>query len=108
MAIHNYLAAASIAVAVIATAGHAQQPPVAMPSVPPHNCVKPELLNSLASNLQIRQFNNSYKIYAECIKKYIDDTKVLSEAAIAAGNKAVEEFNAFSAEIKKQNEALKQ
>ena len=85
-----------------------QPPPVTMPAVPQHNCVKPEPVNSLSSQNQIRTFNRTYKAYGECIKKYADDAKALSEAALAAGNKAVEEFNKLSAEIKAQNEAAKQ
>jgi hypothetical protein len=82
-----------------------QPPPVAMPAVPPHNCVKPEMISSLSSQNQIRTFNRNYKAYAECIKKYTGDAKSLSDAALAAGNKAVDEFNAISAEIKALNDA---
>jgi hypothetical protein len=82
-----------------------QPPPVAMPAVPPHNCLKPEMVNSLSSQNQIRAFNRNYKAYAECIKKYTDDAKALSNAALTAGNKAVDEFNEISAQIKALNDA---
>jgi hypothetical protein len=103
------LSAALAAFAFIVTPAHAQDqpPPVAMPAVPPHNCVKPELVNSLSSQNQIKAFNRNYKAYAECINKYTEDAKGLANAAIKSGNAAVDEFNKLSAEIKAQNEAAK-
>jgi len=101
------VAAALAASALFVTPASAQDqpPPVTMPAVPPHNCVKPETVGSLASQNQIRAFNKGYKAYSECIKKYVEDAKTLSNTALAQGNKAVDEFNALSAEIKAQNEA---
>jgi hypothetical protein len=111
MVIRSIPAAALAIVAFFATAAvfaQEQSAPVTMPAVPQHNCVKPEPVNSLSSNNQIRTFNKVYKAYSECINKYIEDVKALSNAALAAGNKAVDEFNKLSAEIKAQNEAAKQ
>jgi hypothetical protein len=93
--------------AVIATGAHAQAAPVNMPAIPPHNCVKPEFPGKLASSTRISAFNKDYSAYGECIKKYVDDTKSMVNAAVAAGNGAVDEFNKFAAEIKAQNEAAK-
>jgi hypothetical protein len=109
MVFRSILAVALLAVSVLATPASAQEQPapVAMPAVPPHNCVKPETVGSLASALQIRTFNRTYAAYGECIKKYTDSAKALSEAALAAGNKAVDEYNKLAAEIKAQNEAAK-
>ena len=56
----------------------------------------------------VSELAGNYKAYGECINKYIADAKALSDAALAAGNKAVDEFNKLSAEIKAQNEAAKQ
>ena len=93
--------------AVIATGAHAQAAPVTMPAIPPHNCVKPEFPGRLASSTRITAFNKDYAAYGECIRKYVDDTKSMVNAAVAAGNGAVDEFNKFAAEIKAQNEAAK-
>jgi hypothetical protein len=93
--------------AVIAAGAHAQAVPVTMPAIPPHNCVKPEFPGRLASSTRINAFNKDYTAYGECIKKYVDDTKSMVNAAVAAGNGAVDEFNKFAAEIKAQNEAAK-
>jgi hypothetical protein len=41
------------------------------------------------------------------MKKYIDDTKVILNAAATAVNGAVEEFNKSAADIKAQDEAAK-
>lgn len=81
----------------------AQQPaPVVMPAVPPHNCVKPELPGRLAMEQPkvMNAFNRETKAYRECIQKYVDDTKALTAAAVAAGNAAVDDFNKLNAEIK--------
>ncbi len=93
--------------AVIAGGAHAQATPVTMPAIPPHNCVKPEFPGKLASSIRITAFNKEYAAYGDCIKKYIDETKLIANAAVAAGNGAVNEFNKFAAEIKAQNEAAK-
>jgi hypothetical protein len=108
MTLRPLFSVALAAVAAVATSAHAQEPaPVAMPKVPPHNCVKPELLSSFASQNQIKTFNRTYKAYGECINKYIDGTKALADAAVAAGNSAIDEFNKLAGEIKAQNEAAK-
>jgi hypothetical protein len=96
-----------LAVIVIPVYGQQVQPPVEMPAIPPHNCVKPELVGSLASQNQIKAFNSSYKAYNQCIKKYVDDAKALADAALAAGNNAVDEFNKVAAAIKAQADAAK-
>jgi hypothetical protein len=106
MTLRPLLNVALAAVAAVASFAHAQEPaPPVMPKVPPHTCVKPEVLNSFASQNQIRTFNRTYKAYGECINKYIESTKALADAAVAAGNNAVDEFNKLAVEIKAQNEA---
>jgi hypothetical protein len=95
--------AASLALAAVGA--RAQATPVTMPAIPSHNCVKPEFPGKLGSSARIAAFNKQYAAYGACIKKYVDDTKTVVNAAVAAGNGAVEEFNQFAAEIKAQNEA---
>ena len=93
--------------AVIAADVYAQTPPVAMPTIPPHNCVKPEFPGKLASSSRISVFNKEYTAYSACIKKYVEDTKTMVNAAVAAGNAAVDEFNKFATDIKAENEVAK-
>jgi hypothetical protein len=105
---HLFLALSlAAALALIANGVHAQDTPVTMPAIPPHNCVKPEFPGKLASSSRISVFNKEYTAYSACIKKYIEDTKTMVNAAVAAGNAAVEEFNKFATDIKAQNEAAK-
>ncbi len=52
-------------------------------------------------------FNRDFNAYGECVKKYVEETKVIINAAAAAGNGAVEEFNKFAADIKAQDEGAK-
>ena len=97
----------AIALASIALAANAQEPtPVSFPSVPPNTCAKPELPGANATRSIMDKFNNGYKAYGECIKKYIEGAKALSDAAIAAGNAAVVEYNKLAEEIKAHNEAI--
>jgi hypothetical protein len=51
--------------------------------------------------------NKDYTAYGECMKKYIDDTKLILNTAATAVNGAVEEFNKFAADTKAQDEAAK-
>jgi hypothetical protein len=100
-------ASLTMSLAVMGADVHAQAAPVTMPAIPSHNCVKPEFPGNLGSNTKITAFNKAYTAYGECIKKYIADTKAMANAAIDAGNTAVEEFNKFVAEIKAETEAAK-
>ena len=54
----------------------------------------------------MRRFNDNYKAYGECIKKYIEGAKALADAALAAGNAAVGEYNKLTEDIKAHNEAI--
>jgi len=94
---------------VTAAAARAQAAPVTMPAIPPHNCVKPEFPGRppIASPNRISVFNKEYTAYSECIKKYFDETKAMSNAAIAAANGAIEEFNKFSTALKAESDAAK-
>ena len=97
--------------AVAAAGAYAQAAPAtpvtAPVTIPPHKCVKPEYPGKLASAPKFTAFNKDYTVYGECMKKYIDETKLIMNAAVEAVNGAVEEFNKFAADIKAQDEAAK-
>jgi hypothetical protein len=94
--------------ACIASIAHAQQPAAtAMPTVPAQTCAKPEFPGPFADSRRIDRFNREYKAYADCIKKYVDETKTASDAIIEAGNKAIKEFNAFNDELAERQAAVK-
>ena len=97
--------AASLAVAT--TGAFAQAAPAAAVNIPPHNCVKPAYPGKLASSQRFNAFNKEYTAYGECMKKYIDEIKIILNAATTAVNGAVEEFNKYAADIKAQDEAAK-
>jgi hypothetical protein len=108
------LLAASLAasLAVAAASAHAQAAPATTPvtapvTIPPHKCVKPEYPGKSASNQKFTAFNKEYVAYGACIQKYVDETKLILNAAAAAVNGAVEEFNKFGADIKAQDEGTK-
>jgi hypothetical protein len=98
----------AVALAATALTAKAEEPaPVTMPTVPPHNCVKPDLPGTNATQSQLKKFNETYKVYDQCIKKYIDSAKALADAAMAAGNNAIVEYNKLAEQIKAYNEAVK-
>src|SRR5450631_76089 len=103
-------AAASIlaAIAFTTSIAGAQQPAAsAMPAVPAPTCVKPEFPGAFADSRRFDRFNKEYKTYGECIKKFTDETKALSDAIVEAGNKAIKEFNTFSQELAERQAAKK-
>jgi len=102
------LVSAAVAVAIFATHVLAQQlPSTPMPAVPQPNCAKPEFPGAFADSRRFDRFNKEYKAYAECIKKYVDETKALADAIIEAGNKAIKEYNAFNDELAERQAAVK-
>ena len=104
--------AAVLAASLAACPAYAQgQPAPASTSapivIPAHKCVKPEYPGKLASSQKFNAFNKEFNTYGECMKKYIEETKLILNAAATAVNGAVEEFNKFAADIKAQDEAAK-
>lgn len=95
-------------------------PPTPAPSqalvIPSHNCVGPQypskegLMQKRADayNRAVETFNRDNKAYGECIKKYVDDTKAWSRAAADAGNKAIDDYNKYAADMKKKLEEEKE
>jgi hypothetical protein len=97
-------------------------------AVPPHNCVAPQYPSKDASvkestttlkgsesqqksmeayNRAVEAFNRDAKAYETCIKKYVADTKTWMQAVADAGNKAVDEYNKYTAELRAKVEAEK-
>jgi hypothetical protein len=50
-------------------------------------------------------FNRQFKAYGECVKAYVDHNKAIAEAATAAANRVVDEYNSYTAEVKAKIEA---
>jgi hypothetical protein len=121
MTLRPTLIAAIAAFAACALPAFAQTPapaPAASASftVPPHNCVAPPYpsraettrLRGDQYNKVIETFNENYKAYGECIKKYVADTNVWAKAVTDSGNKAIDEYNKYTSELKEKLEAEKQ
>jgi len=81
--------------------------PVALPTIAPPNCLQPEYPGSNASNAKIIAFNQNYKVYGDCIKKYVDGNRAWVNAVIEVNNKAVEEYNKYTTDLKKVLDAEK-
>ena len=103
------IAVATLAgVALTASTAGAQQPAAsAMPAVPQPTCVKPEFPGAFADGRRFDRFNKEYKAYADCVKKYVEETKVLTDAIVEAGNKAIKDFNTFNEELAERQAAVK-
>ncbi|MFI4952019.1 MAG: hypothetical protein ACHP7M_02660 [Burkholderiales bacterium] len=69
-------------------------------ALPANACVKPEFPGRLASSTRASVFNKELKAYGDCIKKYLEDLRAITNAATAAGNSAIDDYNAFQAELK--------
>jgi hypothetical protein len=121
MTLRLSLTSAMAVLAAFAVTASAQTPAPApaataqSPGVPPYTCVGPKYpshesttqLRGDAYNRAIEAFNRDYKTYAECVKKYVEDTKALVKEIAEAGNKAIDEYNKYAAQIKEQVEAEK-
>jgi hypothetical protein len=121
MTLRPLLTRALAALATVALPILAQTPPSAQtasqaPVVPSHNCVAPayptkEDLSRKrgdAYNRAIEAFNRDNKAYGECIRKYVEDTKVWVKAIAEAGNKAIDEYNKYIEAMKKTIEEEKE
>ena len=95
----------SIATFALGAAAQSQPPASAAPAIAPHTCVKPEYPGRLASETRMKSFNREFKTYGDCIKKYVDENKTIADAATAAGNRAVDEYNTYANELKAKIEA---
>jgi hypothetical protein len=74
----------------------------AAPAYPAPNCVTPNYPGKSGTDAQVLAFNRDFKAYGDCIRKYVDDARALSNAAIEAGNKVVLEYNKYTEDMRKQ------
>ncbi len=61
-----------------------------------------------ASNSTVTAFNKDYKAYGECIRKYVDDNRAWIDAVVETNNRAVEEYNKYTTDLKKLIDAAKE
>ena len=108
MTSRTFAIAALVVFALDASIAGAQQPAATvMPAIAAPTCVKPQFPGPFDDSRRIDRFNKEYKTYADCIKKYVEETKTTSDAIIEAGNKAIKEFNAFNDELAERQAAVK-
>jgi hypothetical protein len=69
--------------------------------------VQPVYPGKNAADAKIKDFNATNKAYGDCIRKYIETMRTLSNNAVQSGNDAVAEYNKFTEEVKKQLDADK-
>jgi hypothetical protein len=85
-----------------APAPAAEAASTAAPAYPAPNCVTPNYPGKSGTDAQVLAFNRDFKAYGDCIRKYVDDARALSNAAIEAGNKVVLEYNKYTEDTRKQ------
>lgn len=90
-----------------APAATAQKTATTLVTIPPATCAKPEWPGKLASSTRINAFNKEVTAYGDCVKKYVEEVKNIANAATAAGNSAVDEYNNYTNELKAKVEAAK-
>ena len=99
----------SLSFALAVAAAAVTFPVVAQVAIPKNTCAKPdEFPGRLASDRARAAWGKSIDAYGECIKKYSMETREISEAAIKAGNEAVDEYNKLVTKAKEEVEKAKQ
>ena len=80
-----------------ATPAAAAPTPAAAPVVPQHTCAKPDMPGPArtTTELQMKRFVDELNKYKACLQAYAASQQKLAEAAVAAGNAAIIEYNAF-------------
>ena len=71
---------------------------------PAHKCVKPEHPGRLATNNQLKTFNNDAKLYRECLQAFVNAQAELVKLHSEIGNSAVKEYNDYVTEYAKKKE----
>ena len=94
-----------IAAFSLGAAAQTPAPTTAATPVAQNTCVKPEYPGRPASEARVTAFNRDFKAYGECVKKYVDQNKAIADAATASANRAIDEYNTYTAEIKAKIEA---
>ncbi len=72
-----------------------------MALMPKHQCVSPEAPGRLASVNRQKSFNKEVDAYKNCLMQFREERNKIARTNVEAGNAAVEEFNSFIAEMKK-------
>ena len=99
------LVAVSIAAFSLGAAAQTPAPTAGAALVPANTCVRPEFSGRLASDPNMTTFNRQFKAYGECVKAYVEHNKAIAEAATAAANRVVDEYNTYTADVKAKIEA---
>lgn len=80
--------------AITALPASAQSAPASPVTIPQNTCVKPDdYPGNLATNRHRKEWQKTMDDYGECVKKYAANQRAIVEAAMKAGNDAVEEYN---------------
>ena len=74
-------------------------------AIPPPTCVKPDYPQKFADQRRFDRFNKESKAYTDCVTKYVDEMKAISDAAVASGKALIDEYNALTADYNSRQPA---
>ncbi len=86
------------------------QAPAAAPAAasalpkPVHNCKKPDRPGRLALDSQRKMFQRNMDGYRDCMQKFAADQQEIAKVAVDAANGAINEYNEFIQQLKKEQE----
>ena len=80
---------------------------VSATSRPTHKCMKPEHPGRLATNNQLKTFNNDAKLYRECLQAFVNAQAELVKFHTEIGNSAVMEYNDYVTEFSRKKDEEK-
>jgi hypothetical protein len=69
---------------------------------PKHNCKQPERPNQFASENEQKVFIKQVDAYRDCLLAFRSEMSEKAKAYVEAGNKAIDEFNAFAGSLAKR------
>ena len=72
------------------------------PTVPKHNCTRPEVPMKFESDGQQKLFVKQMDGYRDCLMAYRNEMNKLAQAQIEAANGAIDEFNSFVSALNKK------
>jgi hypothetical protein len=99
----------SLSFALAVAAAAVTFPVAAQVTIPKNTCPKPDEFPGRLATERVRvAWSKTIDAYGECIKKYSVETREIAEAAIKAGNEAVDEYNKIVTKAKEEVEKSKQ
>jgi hypothetical protein len=76
--------------------------PASADNLPKHSCKQPDRPGQFSTENEQRVFIKAVDTYRDCLMAFRSEMNEKAKASVEAGNKAVEEFNAFAESLRKR------